>query len=366
MAQKAGKGGGPLRKKLDKIPKMVTIGKIEKISSTFNYIILSHPKDAPLRYGETLVVGKGGDTGLLTVYKVYRKYTVANIAKHPKQAIAIGTPVMAKAKKATPKPSSKPNDLRADDWKDKALKEIDNMEIIYRRNLVRRSTKSTKQAAKLLVGKKKDYPEAIDKMLNAEKWLKSANGHHPTLTELRKTLGNTLLEYARQQFDQAKIQTWDTLEKAKSDAIKTLQYDPALKPQVQLLTNAIIEQMGTMPKPKVGRLLRKKLDTIVITQIRFVDTRVSTVFEFLKKRSRGLDPAKVGVNFLLTLPKGKEEPTITMDFYNVPLRWAVKHVCKQAGLTYQVAEKAIFIGDFKPVEETKSKSEQNSPADAGQ
>ncbi len=44
--------------------------------------------------------------------------------------------------------------------------------------------------------------------------------------------------------------------------------------------------------------IHEKLDSIVITKISFEETPVSTVFEYLKNRSRVLDPDGIGVNFL--------------------------------------------------------------------
>ncbi len=130
--------------------------------------------------------------------------------------------------------------------------------------------------------------------------------------------------------------------------------------------------------------LRKKLDSIIIRKISFEETPVSTVFEYLKNRSRALDPDGIGVNFLSILHPssgqtteqtapalsiaedpfavehddllaenpnvddapdagGYREPTITMDFDNIPLGEAYRYVCEQAGLRYEVAEDGIVV-----------------------
>jgi hypothetical protein len=133
-----------------------------------------------------------------------------------------------------------------------------------------------------------------------------------------------------------------------------------------------------------AQALRKKLKNIVIPKLSFEDTPVSTVFAFLKERSRQLDPDGSGVNFVLILrpdkaaaatdepkdqpkkegeaprPKGKDaaaaadgktekaaapppEPTITMDFDAIPVSDAIKYICEGAGLRYKVEPNAVVI-----------------------
>ncbi len=45
----------------------------------------------------------------------------------------------------------------------------------------------------------------------------------------------------------------------------------------------------------------KKLKSIVIPKLQFEDVPVSVIFEFLKRRSRELDPDGEGVNFVVIL-----------------------------------------------------------------
>ncbi len=119
---------------------------------------------------------------------------------------------------------------------------------------------------------------------------------------------------------------------------------------------------GTKASPS----LRKKLKNIIIPKISFEDTPVSTVLKFLKDRSRELDPDGSGINFLLLLrapkqtkqaprkrsksDKGKdkkeeeyEEPTVTMEFNNIPLGEAIRYICVGAGLRYKSEEHAVVI-----------------------
>lgn len=123
-----------------------------------------------------------------------------------------------------------------------------------------------------------------------------------------------------------------------------------------------------------NRRMRKKLKTIVIPKVQFADARVSTVIEYLKQRSRELDPQGAGVNFVLILkpakteprkpkpqaatsdetflPTAPVEPLVTLDLDAIPLGDAVRLVCMQAGLTYNVETHAVVVMD-KTVTRTK-------------
>lgn len=137
---------------------------------------------------------------------------------------------------------------------------------------------------------------------------------------------------------------------------------------------------------KSDREIRRKLKTIMLPRIAFEDTPVSTVFAYLKQRSRELDPQGVGVNFVLILKpaertqtvkktaKEKEdddegfgddatfddedeqeekewkpivrkpkEPTITVDFNNIPLGDAIRYICSIAKMRYKVENHAVVI-----------------------
>jgi hypothetical protein len=107
--------------------------------------------------------------------------------------------------------------------------------------------------------------------------------------------------------------------------------------------------------------MRKKLKTIIIPKIQFADTSIRTVLEFLKNKSRAIDPDSEGINFMLILKpqkravtvKGKKaaftevvpEPKVTMDMNNLPLGDAIRFLCTQTGLAYVVEPHAVVIMD---------------------
>ena len=65
--------------------------------------------------------------------------------------------------------------------------------------------------------------------------------------------------------------------------------------------------------------LREKLDNIIFPKVEFDAVPFETVVNYLKTRSRELDPDGEGVNFFLQLDPEVEEALITVDFHNIPL-----------------------------------------------
>ncbi|RMD78047.1 MAG: hypothetical protein D6820_10620, partial [Lentisphaerae bacterium] len=82
--------------------------------------------------------------------------------------------------------------------------------------------------------------------------------------------------------------------------------DPIPPRKAQGATAVAATETAAVPKTSTGRQnIYEKLKNIVIRQITFENTPVSTIFGFLKERSRALDPEQVGVNFMLILTPGQ-------------------------------------------------------------
>ena len=82
---------------------------------------------------------------------------------------------------------------------DKSVKEINDEEIIRRRDLQLKANGLIQDGKDILSEDDKDYPEAIAKLVNAEKQLNLISRSHPDilaqLRDLRKTLGQSYAEY---------------------------------------------------------------------------------------------------------------------------------------------------------------------------
>ncbi|OVE81400.1 hypothetical protein BVY04_03475 [bacterium M21] len=105
---------------------------------------------------------------------------------------------------------------------------------------------------------------------------------------------------------------------------------------------------------------QNKMKRIIITKISFEETPVRTVFEYLKNRSRVLDPEQVGINFVTFLSPERgttnREPTVTMDFDNIPLATAVHYICEQAELQYRADGDNIVVGTSLPPKQRQDQS----------
>jgi general secretion pathway protein D len=114
----------------------------------------------------------------------------------------------------------------------------------------------------------------------------------------------------------------------------------------------------------------EKLNTIVIPEINYREAVVSDVITFLSEESRRLDPAKDGVNIVLSTGVSESAPTstapppttpaeggatspptpevfegrkITLSLRNVPLVDALKYVTTLAELKYRVESSAVIV-----------------------
>jgi type II secretory pathway component HofQ len=86
----------------------------------------------------------------------------------------------------------------------------------------------------------------------------------------------------------------------------------------------------------------RKAAKIVIPSIEFVEAPLSSVIEFLVKKSLELDPEKKGVNIILQLSDAKP-PAITLNLRNVPLLQALKYVAQLSGLEIVADERVLQL-----------------------
>lgn len=88
--------------------------------------------------------------------------------------------------------------------------------------------------------------------------------------------------------------------------------------------------------------LWKKLYSIKIDKIDFEDAKPLAVFKYLRIRSKDLDPAGKGVNFVFKGLKGHKS-LVTVKLENLPLADAIKYVCLTGDLIYKVDDHAVVI-----------------------
>jgi len=104
------------------------------------------------------------------------------------------------------------------------------------------------------------------------------------------------------------------------------------------------------PRSDGKRSINRKLNTIRIPKVQFVDASVQEAVQFLRLRSRELDtlesnPEEKGVNIILK-PGAEEQisaPRISLDLTNVPLAEALRYITDLAGLKFKIEPYAVVV-----------------------
>jgi general secretion pathway protein D len=87
----------------------------------------------------------------------------------------------------------------------------------------------------------------------------------------------------------------------------------------------------------------ERLRTTVIPKLDFSGASLDEVVEYLRIRSRDLDPKGRGVDFVLNLPADSRSRLINLSLEQVPLEDVLRYVTQMAGAAYRVEERAVTI-----------------------
>jgi len=85
----------------------------------------------------------------------------------------------------------------------------------------------------------------------------------------------------------------------------------------------------------------QRMRTSIVPKVDFSGASFEEIIEFLRVRSRDLDPEGKGVDFVLSLPPEILTRTIDLSLTSVPLEELVRYVAEKAGATYKVDEFAV-------------------------
>lgn len=110
------------------------------------------------------------------------------------------------------------------------------------------------------------------------------------------------------------------------------------------LTSMFGGSSSLTPGNRNGReAIQQKLRDLRINQIDFSGATINEVLEYLRVRSRDLDPAGRGVDFVLNLPSEVPTPAISLNLRDVPIEEVLRYVTQIASLTYRVEEFAVRL-----------------------
>ncbi|HSJ05040.1 MAG TPA: Amuc_1098 family type IV pilus outer membrane protein [Verrucomicrobium sp.] len=119
--------------------------------------------------------------------------------------------------------------------------------------------------------------------------------------------------------------------------------------------------MGVMGGTKDAILV--KLRTIIVPMVDLQGASLEEVIEFLRIRSRELDPAKKGVGFVVKAsPEARSKP-VSMSMASVPLEEILRYATEMTGSVYRVDEFAVTVTSRAEKSETLIAKQYRVPPD---
>jgi hypothetical protein len=110
------------------------------------------------------------------------------------------------------------------------------------------------------------------------------------------------------------------------------------------------------PKAAIGD---PKAGKIIIPKINFTDVSVQKALEFLRAKSRELDPEKKGVEIIVKDSQKSKDTAITLSMADMPLFDAVKYVGEAANLDVNWVGKAIVLTSRSDVKSSEGSTENS-------
>lgn len=89
--------------------------------------------------------------------------------------------------------------------------------------------------------------------------------------------------------------------------------------------------------------IQKKLREMVISQVDFSGASLDEVLEYLRVRTRDLDPSGKGIDFVLSLPPETQPGTISLNVRELPVEDVLRYACDMAGVVFKVEEYAVRL-----------------------
>ncbi len=85
----------------------------------------------------------------------------------------------------------------------------------------------------------------------------------------------------------------------------------------------------------------QKLRSLIVPKVDFSGASFEEVIEFLRVRSRDLDPEGRGIDFVLSLPPETSSRLIDLSLTNIPLEELVRYSAEKAGAAFKIEEFAV-------------------------
>lgn len=89
--------------------------------------------------------------------------------------------------------------------------------------------------------------------------------------------------------------------------------------------------------------LTEKLRNLTLSRIDFSNASLDETIEYLRVRSRDLDPTGRGIDFVVSLPEQTRNRPVSLNLTDVPFDEVLRYITEAAGATYRVEERAVRI-----------------------
>lgn len=119
--------------------------------------------------------------------------------------------------------------------------------------------------------------------------------------------------------------------------------------------------MGSLENTKEN--IQIKLRTIVVPMVDLQSASLEEVVEFLRIRSRELDPQKKGVAFVIKASEEARAKPVSMSMTSVPLEEILRYATEMTGSVYRVDEYAVTITSRAEKSETLIAKQYRVPPD---
>ena len=118
---------------------------------------------------------------------------------------------------------------------------------------------------------------------------------------------------------------------------------PHYAPAVQL--RSLIE---TTLRNDPSRILRRRLDHIVIPRVKFRDALLEGAIDFLRDETRRLDREGKGVNLVVLLPDEIRTRKVTLDLIDARASDVLEYLAEAGGFKYRLERSAVLISAKEP------------------
>lgn len=87
----------------------------------------------------------------------------------------------------------------------------------------------------------------------------------------------------------------------------------------------------------------EKLRSLIVPKVDFSGATLEEVIEYIRVRSRDLDPKGRGVDFVMNVPPESSGKLVSLYLEQVPLEDVLRYVTEKAGASYRVEDRAVTI-----------------------